>query len=85
MLYEFDCKSGSTLLKLRGQIGLPTGHNLIVDEHSIDSEEGLIPDCRRAGPDTLVIDYDDRFGSISWQGFGQKALHNKLTISLISI
>ncbi|KAH7138609.1 putative histidine kinase HHK15p [Dendryphion nanum] len=75
MLYEIDSKTGSTALRLRGQIGLPPGHDLIVDGHDIDSKEGLIPDCRRAGSDSLVIDYDERFISVSWGGFMTPSKH----------
>ncbi|KAF2868646.1 autoinducer 2 sensor kinase/phosphatase luxQ [Massariosphaeria phaeospora] len=71
LLYEAKDRLGPTGLRLRGHIGLPTGHNLIVDGSDMDSLDGLIPDCRRADTAELVlIDYDERFGSISWGGFG---------------
>ncbi|KAJ4292519.1 hypothetical protein N0V90_009182 [Kalmusia sp. IMI 367209] len=70
MLYELDESSTSKILRLRGQYGLPKGHNLIVDNRSINSNEGLVPVCRRAGPDVTTIEYDERFDSVTWAGFG---------------
>lgn len=70
MLYKMDQEPGSNLLKLHGQMGLPEGHPLIVNSATIDCEEGLIPDMRRAGTDTTTIDYDERFSSASWKGWG---------------
>ncbi|KAF2736302.1 hypothetical protein EJ04DRAFT_562548 [Polyplosphaeria fusca] len=70
IMYEKDETSGNTIMRLRGHIGLPKGHNLMVDGVDITSTEGLIPDCRRAGAEMTVLEYDDRFGSISWRGFG---------------
>ncbi|KAF2450845.1 hypothetical protein P171DRAFT_349353 [Karstenula rhodostoma CBS 690.94] len=72
MLYEVDEVGDSTVdvLRLRGHYGLPKGHNLIVDNQDITSSEGLVPECRRAGSDILTIDYDERFGSVTWAGFG---------------
>lgn len=70
ILYEVDDSSAKTVMRLRGQYGLPKGHNLIADNQSIDSNEGLIPECRRAGSDILTIQYDERFDSVTWAGFG---------------
>lgn len=70
ILYEVDKSSGTEVMRLRGHSGLPKGHNLIVDNQEMTSDEGLIPDCRRAGLEKVIIDYDERFGSISWGGFG---------------
>ncbi|KAF1993866.1 hypothetical protein P154DRAFT_48528 [Amniculicola lignicola CBS 123094] len=70
MLYEIDQEGDSSLLRLRGHFGLPKGHNLIVDGQPLECTGGLIPDCRRANVEPLTIDYDDRFDSVSWQGFG---------------
>lgn len=71
MLYEVE-NDGSRpgILRLRGQYGLPKGHNLKVDNEAIDSDDGLVPECRRAGSEILTIDYDERFGSVTWGGFG---------------
>ncbi|KAF2638206.1 putative histidine kinase HHK15p [Massarina eburnea CBS 473.64] len=70
ILYEVEESSESSVLRLRGHIGLPKGHNLIVDGQAIHSDEGLSPDCRHAGLEPTFIDYDDRFDSISWAGWG---------------
>ncbi|KAF2470863.1 uncharacterized protein BDR25DRAFT_342712 [Lindgomyces ingoldianus] len=71
ILYEADENPQSTILRLRGHIGLPSGHNLMVDEQDISSSEGLVPDCRRAGSNPLIMGYDNRFDAISWSGFKQ--------------
>ncbi|PVI06794.1 autoinducer 2 sensor kinase/phosphatase luxQ [Periconia macrospinosa] len=70
VLYEAEQTPESTVLRLRGHIGLPTGHNLIVDNQDISSNEGLVPDCRNAGLEPVIIDYDERFDSITWAGWG---------------
>lgn len=70
MLYKFADGQGPSALTLSGHIGLPKGHNLIVENAYIDSEQGLIPDMRRAGSEAAIIGYDERFDSASWQGWG---------------
>lgn len=70
MLYKFGDGLGPSALQLHGHIGLPGGHTLLVDNAYIDSESGLVPDLRRAGSDAIVIDYDERFESASWKGWG---------------
>lgn len=70
MLYHVDDTTTPNVLRLAGQYGLPKGHNLIVDGQTLDSSEGLIPECRCAGSEILTIDYDERFNSVSWAGFG---------------
>jgi hypothetical protein len=59
VLYEADECATPPLLRLRGHIGLPVGHNLIVDNQSLASNDGIIPDCRRAGLEPMLIDYDE--------------------------
>ncbi|KAF1832600.1 hypothetical protein BDW02DRAFT_421108 [Decorospora gaudefroyi] len=71
ILYQMKEGARPNALKLHGHYGLPHGHGLLVQTATIDSEEGLIPDMRRAGTDTTVIDYDDRFASVEWQGWGE--------------
>jgi hypothetical protein len=70
MLYKFEDGVGTTALQLRGHIGLSEGHNLLVKSACIDSEEGLIPDMRRAGSEAITIGYDERFDLASWKGWG---------------
>ncbi|RMZ67390.1 autoinducer 2 sensor kinase phosphatase luxQ [Pyrenophora seminiperda CCB06] len=70
MLYKMEERAGSNTLKLHGYRALPEAHPLLVDTATIDSEEGLVPDMRRAGTDPVVIDHDERFASISWKGWG---------------
>ncbi|KAH6530217.1 hypothetical protein HBI81_097810 [Parastagonospora nodorum] len=73
MLYKFGSQEGPSALELHGYFGLPKGHNLIVESAYIESEEGLIPDMRRAGSEAIVIDYDERFDCATWQGWGSPA------------
>ncbi|KAF2855382.1 hypothetical protein T440DRAFT_152743 [Plenodomus tracheiphilus IPT5] len=69
MLYKFEGLE-PTVLQSRGYIGVPEGHDLDVQSARMETgEEGLIPDLRRAGSDTVVFDYDDRFEGISWKGW----------------
>ncbi|EUC31350.1 hypothetical protein COCCADRAFT_6749 [Bipolaris zeicola 26-R-13] len=70
MLYRMEETAVSNSLRLHGHIGIPEGHPLLVNTATIDSEEGLIPDMRRAGTDLTIIDYDDRFSSVDWKGWG---------------
>lgn len=70
MLYRLSGDTESTRLQLQGQLGLPEGHQLLVDNTEISSNEGLIPDLRHAGSQPFFIDLDERFESVSWQGWG---------------
>ncbi|KAL5120426.1 hypothetical protein ACEQ8H_001716 [Pleosporales sp. CAS-2024a] len=82
MLYKFESTEAPSELQLHGHFGLPQGHALIVDRAYIDSEQGLIPDLRRAASDAVIIDYDDRFDSASWKGWGSPS--QKIAILPIS-
>ncbi|KAF1851401.1 putative histidine kinase-like protein M3YPp [Cucurbitaria berberidis CBS 394.84] len=73
ILYKLEETAGSNLLQLQGHIGLPRGHDLIVASATMDSDQGLIPDMRRAGSATLILDCDERFDSVSWRGWGQRS------------
>jgi signal transduction histidine kinase len=70
MMYKFGDGAEPHMLHLRGHIGLPKGHNLIVESAYLGSNQGLIPDMRRAGNEPTIIEYDERFDSASWQGWG---------------
>jgi PAS domain S-box-containing protein len=71
MLYKFEQGDGEqAALRLQGQVGFPEGHPLIVDSAYIGSEQGLIPDLRRAGFEVMVMNFDERFNSLSWSGYG---------------
>ncbi|KAH9863716.1 hypothetical protein J1614_009648 [Plenodomus biglobosus] len=71
MLYRLQEGETSNVLRLHGHIGLPDRHGLDVQSATIDCEDGLIPDLRRAGFDITVIDYDERFESVCWMGWGE--------------
>ncbi|KAF2820431.1 hypothetical protein CC86DRAFT_471509 [Ophiobolus disseminans] len=70
MLYKFEATVGPAALQLHGQIGLPKGHNLVVESAFIDSERGLIPDMRRAGSTFTILEHDERFDLAAWKGWG---------------
>jgi signal transduction histidine kinase len=70
LLYKYVEGAGPQALQLLGHYGLPKGHNLIVESAAIDSDQGLVPDMRRAGSEAITIDYDERFDSASWRGWG---------------
>lgn len=71
MLYRIVEGSRSKLLKLHGYSGLAQSHSLLLATATIDCEDSIIPDLRRAGSDTMVIDCDHRFESVSWKGWGK--------------
>jgi signal transduction histidine kinase len=70
LLYEAKQKNDTTLLRLQRHFGVPSGDSILVEEADINSSEGLIPDCRVAGPDIRMIDCDNRFAHLLWEGFG---------------
>lgn len=69
MLYKFDVTAESNTLRLQGQSGLPEGHKLLVEVANADSDEGLIPELRRAESAPIFIDHDERFEAVSWRGW----------------
>ncbi|KAF2448474.1 hypothetical protein P171DRAFT_213403 [Karstenula rhodostoma CBS 690.94] len=81
--FDFDDTPGErTTLRLQGQIGLPESHKLLVDVANIDSDEGLVPELRRAGSEAIFIDYDHRFDDASWRGW--EAPSKKIAVLPIS-
>lgn len=62
-------------LHLEGHIGVPQGHMLLANDVLMDSGEGLAPNFRRAGTETLVIECDHRFDGVEWLGWGERAKH----------
>ncbi|KAJ4347698.1 hypothetical protein N0V95_005196 [Ascochyta clinopodiicola] len=70
MLYKLEESAEIPTLQLQGQIGLSEDHPLLIDIADINSDKGLVPDLRRAGSETIFIDHDNRFESVSWQGWG---------------
>lgn len=70
MLYRLKGDPEPSTFELQRQIGLPEGHTLLVTTADFCSDEGLIPELRYAGSDPVFIDLDERFDSVSWQGWG---------------
>lgn len=73
MLYRVYEGPKANKLRLEGHFGIPEGNTLLVRDSPFESEDGLIPDLRRAGTGTLAIDYDQRFDGIEWQGWCEPA------------
>jgi PAS domain S-box-containing protein len=69
LLYKFEQGAGPVALQLQGHIGLAAGHPLLVDTAYMESEQGLVPDMRRAGSDIVVFDCDERFEGAVWSGW----------------
>lgn len=71
LLYETDEVADTQTLHLRGQLGFPDGHRLLIDNAEIYSSDGVIPECRRASDGQMrLFEYDERFSNISWRGHG---------------
>jgi signal transduction histidine kinase len=75
IIYKCDEGDGSTMLHLQEHYGLPEDHELLVASASIQSDEGLIPDLRRAGSELTYIVPDERFEAIAWKGWGEPSKH----------
>lgn len=74
LLYKADedCVPGSTVLHLRGNIGIPASHPLSAETTTLDSDDGIIPLLRRARWRMLTVPVDKRFDGVQWQGCGEK-------------
>lgn len=62
---------GGCHLTLRGSVGLPENHRLLVQESRIDSDEGLIPLLRDAATDIATIAPGPDFEGVEWAGYGE--------------
>ncbi|KAF1356035.1 hypothetical protein EJ07DRAFT_167875 [Lizonia empirigonia] len=72
MLYRIHKGTKTSRLRLEGQIGVPEGHSLLLDDISTESEEGLAPDLLRSGTEIMTIDCDKRFDNLKWQGWCER-------------
>jgi signal transduction histidine kinase/DNA-binding response OmpR family regulator len=73
ILYEADTETepGKTIVRPRGQIGMPAGHEFLEDGQDLEALTGLMPLCRQAMVKRAVLTPDERFDRVQWQGFGQ--------------
>ncbi|KAF2790240.1 hypothetical protein K505DRAFT_251628 [Melanomma pulvis-pyrius CBS 109.77] len=73
ILYEADTEAepGKTLLRLRGQLGIPAGHGLLQDGQHLEDSVGLMPLCRQAIATRVLTTPDERFEGVQWLGFNQ--------------
>ena len=73
IIYEADTTSvtGKTVLHLRGSLGIPEGHGLLLDGYDIDHQGGILPLCHQAKSGPIAVQYDERFDGLDWLGFNQ--------------
>lgn len=83
LLYEADEISvpGTTQLVLRGSIGFPVGHNLLVEGAPLNDSKGIIPLFREARKQIVTRPVDERFEGVQWRGFGKSTNFSILAIS----
>ncbi|KAE9965699.1 hypothetical protein EG328_009480 [Venturia inaequalis] len=73
MMYTIDHEQSDSILQLDGNhLGIPAGHQLLVDNQPLHSSEGLIPLCLRARSTSspLTLKADKRFDGVEWRGPG---------------
>lgn len=71
ILYKTEQSLETTVLHMRGYIGITKDHALLIQTAQLETgNKGLTPDMRRAGSETVVFDYDHRFEGLSWKGWG---------------
>ncbi|KAF2819036.1 hypothetical protein CC86DRAFT_307940 [Ophiobolus disseminans] len=68
---DTDAESGKTILRVRGQLGIPVGHALLRDEQDIEDTAGIMPLCRQASAGRVLTTPDERFEGVEWLGFNQ--------------
>jgi signal transduction histidine kinase/ActR/RegA family two-component response regulator len=73
LLHEVDTESepGKSILRVRGQLGIPEGHALLRDGLDLEDSTGLAPLCRQAIEGRVPMEPDDRFDGVEWLGFNQ--------------
>ncbi|KAH7383920.1 putative histidine kinase-like protein M3YPp [Pyrenochaeta sp. MPI-SDFR-AT-0127] len=83
ILYEADAVSepGKTILRLRGQIGVPKGHGLLRDGQDLENEDDIVSIYRRAKSGRVITAVDERFDGLQWLGF-QQATDKVVTFAL---
>jgi PAS domain-containing protein len=74
LLFEADVQEepGKTILRLRGQLGIPEGHSLLRDRQDLadlTDVVGVASLCRRAKNGKVLTIRDERFESVEWLGF----------------
>jgi signal transduction histidine kinase/ActR/RegA family two-component response regulator len=87
LLHEADAETelGKTILRMRGQLGIPVGHRLLREDQNLEDLEdtaGIVALCRRASAEGKVLTTpDEQFDSVNWLGFNQ-APDNIVTVAL---
>jgi hypothetical protein len=73
LLYKMDedTTPGTSLLLLRGKIGVPDGHQLAMECLDLSSNDGLVPFLRKSRSKITTIPVDEKFDGLDWQGFGE--------------
>jgi PAS domain-containing protein len=83
LLYEVDedSMSGVKTLNLRGNIGVPQNHSLLVEKARFKEPEGLIPLFSEHDNEITTHLVNGRFDNIEWRGFGRSKYFSILPIS----
>jgi signal transduction histidine kinase/CheY-like chemotaxis protein len=69
MLFQIDESNVSeSVIRLRGQIGVPENHPLVIDQADLSSCIGLYPVFCKAKKEIVTLPVDERFAGIEWRG-----------------
>lgn len=87
LLYEIDDETApeSTIVHLRGRIGVPIGHPIAVEKADIDSNEGIIDLLRKAGRKITTVPVDDRFDGIQWGFKEDQGSEDRISSTSVSV
>ncbi|RKF74561.1 Aerobic respiration control sensor protein ArcB [Golovinomyces cichoracearum] len=64
-------QSGEVILNLQGSIGIPEGHPMAVNSFNLNSNTAFAPLFRKAKSKIIMLEPDERFDGVEWQGFGE--------------
>ncbi|KAF1913763.1 hypothetical protein BDU57DRAFT_558724 [Ampelomyces quisqualis] len=76
-----EAERGKTILRVRGQLGIPNGHTLLQDSQDLEAAAGIMPLCRQATAGRVLTTPDERFDGVEWLGFAQVP-HTIVTVAL---
>jgi hypothetical protein len=71
IIYEvdLDAEPGKMMMRVRGQHGIPKGHDLLGDGQYLEDTTGIMDLCRQATTGRVLIPLDKRFEGVEWLGF----------------
>lgn len=73
ILHEADTNTqpGKTILRVRGQLGIPQGHELLRNELDLQGDDVVADLCHQAMAGRMLTTTDERFHGVEWLGFNQ--------------